>query len=253
MNNVDAGNRVLESADRLRETTNSFNQASDTVAGTLNSMGMTNAASSVSSAAQQASDATESVSILAVLTGRRLLEVAEPYLQLSRALRYSLCVKLAEVGGMVSSDLKGRQEGYWRGAGARAYTEVTDIQVKAASELSSDCLIVADEIENALLAEKDLAVAINTAIITLLAAIIVALATFLAAAASVIGLPAIIALAIAVVGAVATAGVTAFTAYSTYQAALNTSEQKIAATMSSDGDTAFSDNRWPSRELYSKS
>lgn len=252
MNNVDAGNRVLESADRMRETTNSFNQASDTVAGALNSMGMTNAASSVSSAAKKVTVATDSISILAVLIGQRITEVGEPYHQVSVALRNSLCIRLAEVGGMVSSDLKGRQ-GYWQGVGARAYTEVTDIQVKAASELSSDCLVVADEIENALLAEKDLASAINTAIITFLFATLAAIGTYIAASASVIGLAAIVGLAIAVAVAIGTAAVSAYTAYTTYQAALNTSEQKIGATMSSDGDTAFSNNVWPLRELYSKS
>lgn len=253
MNNVDVGNKVLESADMLRGAASSFNQASNAVVGTLNSMGMTSAASSVNSAAQQATDATESVSILAILTGQRLVEIMDLYWTVSSKLRSKLCVKLAEVEGMVTSELEGKQEQYWRGIGARAYAEVAGIQVKAASELSSDCLIVADEIENSLMAEKHLAVTFNTAMITMIVAMLTAIGTFVAAAASVIGLPAIIPLAIGVVSAIGAALVASFTAYFAYESAVNTSKQKLTETMTSDGDTMFSDDHWPSRELYLKS
>lgn len=249
MNDIkDAVNELQKVVGCLNGSLDSLFQASDTAVSGLNALGMTNTASAVSSAAKQTHDASESYSLIGIVTGSRLEEVGIPSRELVSVLREESAHRLAVVAGGIAN-FNGMQDRYWRGLGASTYRDHANLQSQAASELSSHLLKVATAIEDIVTAEAILVVAFYVALIAFIVAIGAAVLQILGIITAGSGLATIFS-AITALAVFVGAAVTAFSAYS---ASLVGSMKDVDETLSNGGSTVF-DDHWPSKgTLYSGS
>lgn len=239
------GNGVMQKAvGALGKTMDSLSQASSEAASALNAVGMTGTASAVNDVAQKAHVASESSLTIAVLVGDRYENLAESYLKLAHSLEDDFAPPLAQLEGVVA-ELTGILEENWRGTGAKAYRDHTDLQVKAASELSSHLLAVAKGIEDSLASEHTMYAAVLSAIATAIVGIVAAFVPLLVPVTTLVALGAIAAAA----GFLITAICTSWQAYTTFQNEVQSSLHDLSATLSNGGSTVFP-GHWPSRRLY---
>ena len=249
MSNATATVGALRTAvDGLSKVDESLYNASGTAVDALNAVGMTNTASAVGNVSRQSHQTFESVSTFAIIMGERYEAVAEAYKSLAASLEADLAPPLAEITGVVSL-LNGRQEGKWKGAGATAYKEHTDLQASAATELSTRVLTVAKAITDSLASEDTMACSTTQAMATAVVAIVAALVPLLFPITTAAALAALVAAVAAF-----TAGAFAVrSAYTSYQHELESSLRDLRGTLSNGGSSLFVGGRWPSRgKLYSR-
>ena len=243
---------ALQAVEKLDVAGDSVAGASDHASGVLNAMGMSGAASTVQRTSTQVQQGFGQSADTARKVDARNWQW-EMISDLIYVLRDEFAPPLSRVGGMVT-DLKGRNMRYWKGDGATAYKDHTDIQEKAASELSANAVKLAKIIQDGL---NTFNLAIECAILGGIGAIIG-------------GIPALTPPATAIGVALICGGLAALITGACEVAKAQNEHWKdkhaildaLASLETNDGSTSFDDTgdnfvssvfrsgHWPSRELY---
>lgn len=234
---------ALQAVEKLDVAGDSVAGASDHVSGVLNAMGMSGAASTVQRTSTQVQQGFGQSAAAA-----RQVAVLKVWVQkisdLIYVLRDEFAPPLSRVGGVVT-DLKGRNMRYWKGDGATAYKDHTDIQEKAASELSADAVKLAKIIEDGWDNASTFDTAVACAILGGIGAIIGGIPA-LTPPATAIGL----ALICGGLAALITAVCEISKAQDEHRKDQHARLDALASLETNDGSTVFGSGHWPSRELY---
>ena len=246
---------TLQAVEKLDVAGDSVAGASDHASGVLNAMGMSGAASTVQRTSTQVQQGFGQSADTARQVDARNWQL-QMISDLIYVLRDEFAPPLSRVGGMVT-DLNGRNMRYWKGDGATAYKDHTDIQEKAASELSANAVKLAKIIQDGLDSSHTFDTAMTCAILGGIGAIIG-------------GIPALTPPATAIGVALICGGLTALITGACEITKAQDEHWKdkhaildaLASLETNDGSTSFDDTgdnlvssvfrsgHWPSRELY---
>jgi len=218
---------------------------SNGVVGVLNSLGMTNLASSVKASAGRAHEASRSAVDQVSMSADQLVLADGIFQDIVPALRKSLAPVLTGIQASVTQ-LDGRQEQYWRGIGANAYKAYTDLHGKAGAELGAKVLKVATVIEKCRDSWQDVVTEFNAAILAACVGVAAAIPNLVLP-----NTPIAITLVAAAIGALVGAIGIAWKEIRNREKKLMELIEELSMLVANDGETVFA-GHWPSSSLYSE-